>query len=419
MPSRNIKGGVTLHREAKLHAIAGSISPAYDGARISLRDMEEPMETENKEQEQPKEAPAQERQAAEASSATPQLSQAERSAAESATVQGIRAQATILRPEAIYGPRSGHSYFADMLHAGEGDAEASERMARHRKLLTDQVQLMERAGDVVSSEIPGAYPNDYLPGLLTPRILKGRPMGGFYQRFPISDATPKIFPKVSTSTTVAAQAAEGTNAAASDFATTAVSATPLLYGGSTSVARQVLDGADPSIDAMLMQDLTEAYAQASEAVIVTAVEAGSGASGQAITAATPFDGTLKNVIAYQAARFLPAEGIMVPSALYAVLAADPDTTGRPLMPWLGAVNSDGTLQAGAAGGNILGADVKLSWGSTANVVVTGRRTDFVIYESSLASFRYEQATGPAAINIGIWAYLVVGARRGSLKVTAA
>jgi hypothetical protein len=63
--------------------------------------------------------------------------------------------------------------------------------------------------------------------------------------------------------------------------------------------------------------------------------------------------------------------------------------------------------------------VLLSWGSTANVVVTARRADYVIYESSIATFRYEQTAGPAAINIGLWAYLGVGTRLGSLKVTAA
>ena len=35
-----------VHREGRMHAIAGSVSPAYDGARIALRDMEELMNDE-------------------------------------------------------------------------------------------------------------------------------------------------------------------------------------------------------------------------------------------------------------------------------------------------------------------------------------------------------------------------------------
>ena len=52
-------------------------------------------------------------------------------------------------------------------------------------------------------------------------------------------------------------------------------------------------------------------------------------------------------------------------------------------------------------------------------MVTAARDDYVIFESSIARFSYEQVTGPSAIRIGIWAYLVVGTRRGGLSVTAA
>lgn len=365
------------------------------------------------------------REAASASSSesatqTPAISQAERSAAENAAVaeRGI-APAKVTRAEAVYGPRSGQSYFADMLHAREGDTGAAERLHRHGQLLVEQAEIIERAGDVLSSEIPGAYPNQYLPGLLTPRILKGRPMANFFQRFPITDAQPKIFPKVTTSTSVAVQSAEGAALTATDLATTAVTATPLIYGGFTDVSRQVLDGADPSVDQMLMTDLVEAYAQVSEAVVKTAVEAGSTASGVAITAATPYAGELANVINYFSTRFLPAQAAFIPPANFTTLMSQADTTGRPLLPMIGATNSDGTIEPGGGLASLLGATAFLSWASTANVNVFARSTDFVIYESSIATFRYDQIVGPQAVRIGIWAYLVAAARLGSLKVTAA
>ena len=73
----------------------------------------------------------------------------------------------------------------------------------------------------------------------------------------------------------------------------------------------------------------------------------------------------------------------------------------------------------AIGGGILGASTILSWGSTVNVVVTLRRNDYVIFESPTLNFRYEQATGPAGFNIGVWGYFVCAARLGGLSVTAA
>jgi hypothetical protein len=278
--------------------------------------------------------------------------------------------------------------------------------------------VSERASDVLSSEIPGAYPNDYLPGLLTPRILKGRPMGDFFQRIPISDARPRIFPKVTTSGTVATFA-EGVAPTATDIATTAVTVTPSAYGTYTDVSRQALDGGDPSVLAIIFQDLVEAYRQASETAIKVAVEAGATASGTAITAATPWAGELGNVIKYYATRFRPAQGAFIPSALYSVLLAQGDTTGRPFMPMLGAMNSDGTVQSGAISGNILGAAAYLSWASTVNVNVFAVPSDYVIFESAITQFTYDQVVGPQSVRVGLWAYLGIGTRLGGLSVTAA
>lgn len=423
-PAR-LRSGVTLHRQATLHAIAGSVSPAYDGARIALRDMEEPTVTDAAEAPTPDAAVA------------PQIDNTERAALEARDVAARIAPATITitRPEFVYSRGSEHNYLQDAYLQTRGDTGAADRVQKHQGILQaiavqeeraawdrfmgQDVQVQERAGDVLSSEIPGAYPTDFVPGLLTPRILKGRPMGSFYNRVPIADARPRTFPKVTTSTTVAVQSAEGAALSATDLATTAVTVTPLMYGAYTDVSRQALDGADPSVLAMIYQDLIEAYAQASETVIKTAVEAGSTASGVAITAATPYAGVVANVVNYYATRFRAATGAFIPSAEYSVLLAQADTTGRPLLPQIGAVNSDGTVDDGAVAVRILSAQGRLSYASTVNVNVFGIPSDFVIFESSIAQFQYDQVVGPQAVRVGLYAYLVVGTRLGSLKVTAA
>lgn len=427
---RRMRDGTVLHRSGRIHGIAGSDRPAFDGAHIALRDMEEIMgenETPTPPEPTPPEPtpptePTETAQRDAATRAVEPMTSAERNAAERSDelVQAIgRAPGRVIRQPSVYGLGTGQSFLRDLMAASRGDAAAAERQSRHDAHLADIALQIERAGDVLSSEIPGAYPNDYLPGLLTPRILKGRPMGGFYNRVPITDATPKIFAKVTTSTTVAVQSAEGANPAASDFATTAVTATPLLYGAETVVSRQVLDGGTPAAEQMIISDMLEAYAQASETVIKTAVEAGSSASGSAITAATPFAGLVANLVAYQSARFMPATGQFIPPALYTTALAQSDTTGRPFLATIGQTNAVGQIEADGAYASLLGATEYLSWASTANVVVTGRPSDFVIFESSIARFSYDAVTGPAAVRLGIWAYLVVGTRLGSLKVTAA
>lgn len=425
---RRTKDGTMVHRSARLLAIAGSVSPAYDGARVATRDMEEAMAPEATPTTEAvvtvTDTPDTQRDAV-AQDATVQLLQATPARREAIV---ITRDALIYGREAASLPDGSHpSFLSDGWAARNGNRDAAERIDRYERATQDMMVTMERdalraerAGEVLSSEIPGAYPNDYIPGLLTPRILKGRPMGGFFNRYPISDGLPKIFPKVTTSTSVAVQSAEGANPAASDFATTAVTATPLLYGAETVVSRQVLDGSSPAAEAMIYQDMLEAYAQASETVIKTAVESGASASGTAITAATPYAGTVGNVVKYATTRFNAAEGVFVPPALYAVLAVQPDTNSlRPLLAFINAQNADGTINRGGLSADILGAEVMHSYASTVNVVVTARRDDYVIFESPIARFSFDAVTGPAGVRIGLWAYLVVGARKGGLSVTAA
>jgi hypothetical protein len=378
----------------------------------------------------------------------------ERAAAERAAVDGMaRSQRAFApfgstREEAIYGPGSGRSFFGDgwsVSQRAAGWEDAQGRLDRHYRMLDDidlamqrrigiaglqrASGILSRAGDVLSSEIGGAYPNEYLPGLLVPRILKGRPMGGFYSRVPLTDGRPRIYPVVTTSTTVAVQSAEGANPAASDFATTGTTVTPLFYGGETKVSRQVLDGADPSTDAMLMQDLTEAYMQASEAIIRAGVEAGSTASGVTLTAATPDVGIRALYVNHIGNVFLPPERIFLPTTLTSSWLSQNDTTGRPIAPAYGPYNSDSVAELAGVPvvGAAFGVPVAQSWSSTAGagagvggVAVAGREADFAIFESALTSFRYDQgAEAPSAVRIGLWAYLVVGTRRGSRKATGA
>jgi HK97 family phage prohead protease/HK97 family phage major capsid protein len=412
---------VTVHRTARLGAIAGSLTPAYDTARVAARS-EDAMTTETRETPpapEPQPEPQPEPPAPEPASLA-------RRSAELATLERMDSSpATVTRPELIYGPRSEHGFIRDLVAAGRGDSDARERQARHQAQVTDAArQLYDRAGEVLTSELGGAIPTEFMPGLFVPRILKGRPMGSFFQRFAITDARPRTFAKVTTSTTVAAQGTEGTNVAASDFGTTAESATPVLYSGHTKVSRQVLDSADPAAEAMILEDLIEAYAQVTEAAIVAGTEAAATGSA-ALDASDPFAGLVSGIIAYQGARFQPAEAVFASPTVYANALKQTAADGRLMVPWLGPANAGGQQDAGAAGASVIGVPLILSWASTDGtagvgaISITARRTDMVIYESAVARFSYEQVDGPAAIKLGIWAYMAFADRRGAVKSGAA
>lgn len=367
---------------------------------------------------------------------------ATRAAAERSTVDGMtagsgRRGAFVTRPELVYGPAQRTSFLSDVIHRSD-NPDAAGRLNRHYSLLDDIVaragmvdtdgrpiidwSRIERAGDVLTSELGGAVPTEFLPGLLVPRLLKGRPMGSFYQSFGITDARPRTFPKVTTSTSATVQSAEGANPAASDFATTAETKTPLLYGGSTLASRQALDSGDPSTEQMIMQDLYEAYSQVTETAIKAAVEAGATANSVTINDTAPFFGCVAQVVEFQTARFTPAEICFVPSAEYSALLQETDAvSGRLQVPFYGPQNADGRAQAGGAGAYVLDVPHVLSWASTAHKLVIGQATDYVIYESAVADFRIENSSSitPANILLGCWGYLIIGVRRGSRLATAA
>ena len=418
------RSGTVRHGAARIAAIAGALTPAYDSARVAARDeVQTVTDTELREtpepQPDPEPAPPEPGQVADLT--------VTRREAEAAAVRSTAPQVRITRPEAIYSPRSAHGFLSDAWRASQGDPQARERQDRHYNFLTDAVEdWQQRAGDVLSSELVGAYPSEYMPGLITERLLKSRPMGGFYNRFAISDARPRIYPKVSASTTVSVQSAEGVNPAASDFATTATTITPLLYGGETSVSRQVLDSADPSAEAMVINDLSEAYSQTSETAIKVVVEAGSTDLAVTLDDALPHAGIIDMVVQHQAQRFMPAERVFLSPTLFGNALKQADSAGRLLMPWLGPSNAAGQQGTGASGASVLGVPVEMSWASTDGtagvgaVAIAGRASDFIIYESPIARFTFAEGAGaPAAIRVGLWAYLATGARRGSLKETAA
>lgn len=345
------------------------------------------------------------------------VSEPERRSRETAAVARIGgAPARVTRSELIYTRESEHRFLRDGLRAAAGDMEAMGRLGRHYAILED---VAHRA--VLSTGIAGAYPTEYLPGLLTERVAKGRVAGSFFNRIPVSDARTRTFPRVTTSTTVAKQSAEGTNVAASNFATTAVNSTPDMYQGTVDVSRQTIDGGDPDAERMILDDLTEAYMQSSESAIVTAILAGATAGPNTLTAATPHVGVIGAIVKYQSLRFLPAEGVLLPPAAYEGLLQQLDTTGRALVPYLGPTNAEGTAAAGAAGASVLGVPVYLLWTAAATEALIARRADAHYYESSIAQFRYEQVGGPGLIRIGLWAYLSAVVRRpdGVYKPTVA
>jgi hypothetical protein len=86
-----------------------------------------------------------------------------------------------------------------------------------------------------------------------------------------------------------------------------------------------------------------------------------------------------------------------------------DTTQRPLFPYIGATNAQGT--ANASDGNYLvdGVNFTPAWAMTGTAAGDSQifllnRRDLWVWESPLLTFRFEEKSGPALIELALFGY---------------
>jgi HK97 family phage major capsid protein/HK97 family phage prohead protease len=328
--------------------------------------------------------------------------------------------AIVTRAESIYGPQTGQSYFADLMAANR-DSMASERLHRHKALVLDLAQQMDRAVD--SSSIAGAYPTTYYPDLYVPDVAYTGPLSAFFATTTIPSPNPIVVPKFGTVTgDTAVQASENAALANVDVTTTPGTLTPKTIGGETIVSRQAVDGASPGTDVIIGNELRELLMRDTEREIALVLEALTASGTIPDTAGTTaaqsgrdlYKGLAAKLGEYYAgaaaggagARMLPAEGVFVNSTDWNNLVAGEDTTGRPLLPYMSPVNSHGEITAtGFQKGIIGGVPVEPAWAilSALNEIVA-RRNDARQWKSAVLDVRLMERNGPVSVVFAIWQY---------------
>jgi len=346
---------------------------------------------------------------------------AERRALPARAISGGNASpAVVTRAESVYGPSTGQSYFADLMVATR-DSGAAERLHRHKSLVLDLADQMERAVD--SSSIAGAYPTNYYPDLYIPDIAYTGPLSAFFATTPIAAPNPIIVPAFATVTgDTAVQSAE--NAAVADVSLTTApkTLTPKTIGGETIVSRQAVDGASPGTDVIIGNELRELLMRDTEREIALVLEALTTSGAIADTAGTGgaqsgrdlYKGIAKALGEFYSgaaaggagARMLPAEGVFVNSTDWGNLVAGEDTAGRPLMAYINPQNALGQqTAAGFQRGQIGGIPVEPAWAILlATNEVIARKNDARQWKSAVLDVRLMERAGPQSVVFAIWQY---------------
>lgn len=455
------KGDVIEHfAGARLAAVAGSYAPAYRTARVALRSVAHATErisrvpnltvaalterrdqitqniaatraiaeTENRslDDDETRDVDTLSRRLTNidalivAAKADEQRRDAERTALPSRAASGAGGQsAVITRSEAVYGPHSDTSYFADLMTANR-DAAASERLHRHKALVLDLAQQMNRAVD--SSDIASAYPVQNFPDLYVPDIAYTGPLSAFFATTPITAPNPIAIPTFGAVTgDTDVQTAENAPVPNIDVSTGPLAMTPKTIGGETIVSRQAVDGASPGTDVIIGNQLRELLMRDTEREIALVLEAlpTSGAipdtAGVGGAGADLHNGIAAALGAYYAgaaaggagARMLPAEGVFVNATDWGNLTGAVDAIGRSLLTYVNPVNALGQMgsAAGFQSAVIGGVPVTPAWAILAPTnEIVARKNDARQWKSAVLDIRLIEREGPQSIVFAIWQY---------------
>jgi HK97 family phage prohead protease len=338
--------------------------------------------------------------------------------------------ATLNEPPIYRFDGSGHSIVRDAWAAGrDHDEDALERIRKFRKQSDDMAKVvnsMVSFAPQTTSTASQVIPPGYRPDLYVADLFRERPLVGLASQGTIQNATPFTVPVFSSVTTGSATHVEGTNPSDGSLGFTTKTVSPQAISGRLVLSRELVDSANPAIDQIAFAEMRESYARQTEAIVYTLLNGASGAGGtitagfvpSGAQASTTAGGTDNQTLvkhlrdrtaAYFFARFASVTGAAMGPGATGRLVTAVDTTQRPLFPYIGATNAQGT--ANASDGNYLvdGVNFTPAWAMTGTAAGDSQifllnRRDLWVWESPLLTFRFEEKQGPANIELNIFGY---------------
>ena len=242
------------------------------------------------------------------------------------------------------------------------------------------------APDIITTDTPGILPIPIVSPVYSNFIgarpvvdacgVRAMPAGG------------KVFirPEITTHTSMAVQAAENTSLQAGTLVVSSNQVTKGTYGGYVTISEQDIDWTDPAIVALVLDDMSRIYANATDNVAADALVAGA-VTTRNFTDADIVDPDEWTAWCYgAAATILSSSNGNLPSALFmdpatwASLGGLVDTAGRPLFPQAGPMNAFGSLTPSSASGVAFGCNVIVDRNFAAQTLIIGDPTGFEVFE---------------------------------------
>lgn len=345
--------------------------------------------------------------------------------------------AAVVREPLVYRmDGNGHSMVRDAWKARtEGDVDARDRLNKFSLQLTnasreasEPVRFGANTGNAAAVIPPG-----YRPDLYVTQLMQGRPLWSAVSRGTLTDATPFTIPAFGSASGMTGNHTEGTNPTGGTLVVGTKTVSPGAVSGLFSLTREIVDSANPAIDAIATQAMQESYTQQTEAKLYAELNGPNGQGGAITGGFVPSGaqvsttkggsvagGTLGGeklimgsraaLAAYPFRRFGAPNRMFLSAEGTSAFATALDNTGRPLLPSVGAQNTVGVGNAVTQGWYVDGLAAQPAWSMSGNAagdadVLGFNSNDVWAWESPLLTFRFEERGGPANIDLALFGYV--------------
>ena len=314
-------------------------------------------------------------------------------------------------PYRFDGTEGEHSFSLDLRESTQ-NPEARQRLEKF------MAEAWEHQFAVTTGNVSTLNPTRNRPDLYVPNMTFTRPLWDMVMNGSVDDKTPFTIPKFSSATGMVATHTEGVEPTPGAFSATSQTVTPVAMSGKVEINREVWDqGGEPKADAIIWGEMQNGYFEAIESGIATTLAAVPTAE---VNFASAVDSALVNgmtnlLIDLQFVRGGNRfTGLALDGMLGKALVNAADTSGRKLLPVLGASNAQGTTEAGFDGvaiGNLRG---RFAWalGAT-NASKSYLFVPSSVYAWASAPKRFTFEYRVSAVDLAIWGYRAAAVIRDS------
>jgi HK97 family phage major capsid protein len=321
------------------------------------------------------------------------------------------------RDPGFYTTTSKHSFLGDQYRSAKlGDDRAKERLTQHTNAMRDNVHLRDVLGTSGQGGA-GLIPPVWLAEQFAPVLHRRLRVAAQLRQVPWSGPFPWSIPIAGTASTNTI-VAEGSNPTETNPTYTVITVQPTTISGYAEVSRQMLESANPAVDAVIWGDLLGDFYDQAETTTVAAIEGQANinltTTADGALATTARNGVLDAIAAVSDNSAGDADIFLGRQSRWTQFLKLTDTSSRPLI----LAQSYNPQNAIGLGANVQGFRSAVQGSLESLLAVTSPTVlatrGYVINSQELLfslsppmQFRFEEPAGPALIRVGVWGYMAV------------